>query len=204
MEISSSPMSTNPAGNFCAKLNANNPGLYPPEYRKRAICLVGLGKAQSLEYPPAYRRLQTPFNNGLVAGVSVGFKASSLRSASLILARVSESTSRDVTSAGSSSRTDVTADSDGVGSYGSESTLITVSPLPTASSSVYRSSEEESEGDTSSTSSDINTTERVAAAPAKRPEGGMVKPDVEATTAARATSFIPGILDSRFYYSSDC
>jgi len=81
-----SPNSTNCDGSFCAIPNANRPGLYPPEYRKRARSLVGLGILGS-EYPPAYLSVHTPLISGLYTGSLVGLSASSFSMASLIDAR---------------------------------------------------------------------------------------------------------------------
>jgi len=128
MAISKSPTSTKFVGRELAKLKAKIPGLYPPEYKNNAICLVGLFNAQSLSYPPAYLSDQTPFNNGDDVGLDVGFMDSNLSKASLTLARVSLLVSSEPPG-GRSSRMEVMMDSEGVGSTVSDSTSIISSVL---------------------------------------------------------------------------
>lgn len=123
--ISKSPTSTKAVGKELARLKAKIPGLYPPEYKNKAICLVGLFNAHSLSYPPAYFNIHTPFKSDDEAGFSVGFIASNCNKASLTLALVSLSVAKDLCS-GRASKMDEMMLSDGVGSIDSDSTSIII------------------------------------------------------------------------------
>mmetsp|Transcript_10766 Transcript_10766/g.22572 ORF Transcript_10766/g.22572 Transcript_10766/m.22572 type:complete len:245 (+) Transcript_10766:486-1220(+) len=193
MVISKSPSSTSGTGSFLASPNANSPGLYPPEYRNRASCLVGLGRAHSSLYPAAYLRLQTPFRRGLCAGLSVGFSASSFRRASLIFARVEASTAPGREPSGIASRTDETAVSEAVRGSGDTSMVAAEEEEDPPSSSSYRwESSEESDGQFSSTSSDMRRGTTAAAEGADRANGakdrGVETEKAEAAGAEAASA----------------